>query len=97
MRNLTNTLLASALALGSAAVFAQGEPEKPIVDPTVSTEAKPSFEQLDTNRDGSIAKTEIPADHELSTLFASLDTDANAGLSRVEFDSYAADEEEEAE
>jgi hypothetical protein len=97
MRTLTHTLLASALVFGSASVFAQGEPANPVVDPGMTTEAKPSFDQLDTNRDGTIAKTEIPADHELNTLFASLDSDSSQSLSRIVFDDYANEAEEEAE
>jgi hypothetical protein len=58
---------------------------------------KPKFEELDVNRDGAIAKVEIPADHELATLFASFDYNRDERLSRTEFDAYAGEEEEDAE
>ena len=97
MRNITlNTLLAASLAFGSALAFAN-DPEPTPLDPTPVADAKPSFETLDTNKDGQVAKAEIPVDHELNTLFASFDADANQSLSRGEFDEYATEEEEEAE
>ncbi len=95
MRILTQALLASALAAGSALAFAN-EPVPPI-DPTPITQDVPTFEQLDADRDGMIAKAEVPADHELTTLFASFDNDGDENLSRTEFDEYATEDEEEAE
>jgi hypothetical protein len=96
MRQLTTPFLATALTFGvSMAAFAN-EPQPP-VDPTMTTEAQPTFEQLDSNRDGQVAKAEIPADHELTTLFASFDDDGDQMLSRTEFDEYATEDEEEAE
>jgi hypothetical protein len=95
MRNLiTVTLLASGLAFGAVAI---AEEPMPPIDPTVETEAKPSFESLDTDKDGQIAKSEIPVEHELNTLFASFDANADQYLSRIEFDDYAEEAEEEAE
>jgi Ca2+-binding EF-hand superfamily protein len=94
MRNIaTLTALAAAMAFGSAA-FAN-EPAPPI-DPTMQTEAKPTFDSLDTNKDGQVAKAEVPVEHELNTLFASFDSNADQQLSRTEFDAYI-EEEEEAE
>ena len=91
---------ATALFLGGAgAALAEGlagEPQPPI-DPTVILDSKPTFEQLDTDKDGMIAKTEVPIDHELNTLFANFDRDADQRLSRIEFDEYAEEDEEEAE
>lgn len=95
MRHLTQPFLATALTFGMSTAFAN-EPQRP-VDPTVGTRAVPTFEQLDSNRDGQIAKAEVPADHELTTLFASFDDDGDEVLSRTEFDEYASEDEEEAE
>jgi hypothetical protein len=95
MRHLASlTLLASALALGAPA-FAN-EPAPP-VDPVPQAETKPTFEELDTNRDGQIAKAEVPVEHELNTLFANFDRDTDMQLSRIEFDEYSEEDEEEAE
>lgn len=95
MRNATlKTLLASTLAFGATVAFAN-EPQP--LDPTLASDVKPTFEQLDVNKDGQVSKTEVPAEHELTTLFASFDADANDALSRVEFDEYATEDEEEAE
>lgn len=98
MRNIaTLTALAAALAFGSTA-FAN-EPTPPIDPsaPTTQSDVKPTFDELDTNKDGQVSKTEIPVEHELNTLFASFDRDTDQMLSRVEFDEYAAEDEEEAE
>ena len=95
MRNIASlTALAAALAFGSAAYA--NEPAPPI-DPMTQTEAKPTFDSLDTNKDGQVAKAEVPVEHELNTLFASFDRNADQQLSRIEFDEYAAEDEEEAE
>ena len=98
MRNIaTLTALAAALAFGSVAIA--NEPAPPIdpADPTAQTDVKPTFDSLDTNKDGQVAKTEVPVEHELNTLFASFDRNADQQLSRIEFDEYAAEDEEEAE
>lgn len=91
---LSVSLLASALAFGSSA-FAN-EPTPPI-DPTLQSDTKPTFEALDNNQDGQIAKSEVPVEHELNTLFANFDRNADQLLSRSEFDMYAEEDEEEAE
>jgi Ca2+-binding EF-hand superfamily protein len=91
---LSVSLLASTLAFGATA-FAN-EPTPPI-DPTLQSETKPTFETLDSNQDGQIAKSEVPVEHELNTLFANFDRNADQLLSRSEFDMYAEEEEEEAE
>ena len=98
MGNFTKAFLATTLALSSTLVFAEGEMKDQTIDPTVDSQITPTFENLDVNRDGAIAKSEVPADHELNTLFASLDTNSDQQLSRAEFSSYTSgDDEEEAE
>lgn len=105
MRHITlKTLPVLAFALSAGVAFAS-EPAPPI-DPTQeplptemspTDEAKPSFESLDTNRDGQIAKAEVPVENELTTLFAHFDHNKDMYLSRIEFDEYANEDEEEAE
>lgn len=94
MHTQNRLLLATALTFGASAGHAI-EPMPPVDPTTVADDLKPTFESLDTNRDGQVAKTEVPLEHELSTLFASYDEDADTYLSRVEFDEYA--EEDAAE
>jgi hypothetical protein len=96
MHPYNRLLLATAMTFGVSGAFAI-EPSPP-VDPTpLADDLKPTFESLDTNKDGQLAKAEVPVEHELATLFASFDDDADGFLSRPEFDDYAlggADEEE---
>ena len=91
--------LAAALALSlSGAAFAQAEPpvEDPLMDATPAAEV--TFEQLDKDSDGYVAKADVPAEHELSLQFATADTDRDSRLSRAEFESFENPvEEEEAE
>lgn len=47
-----------------------------------------TFESLDGNGDGFIARDEVPADHTLAAEFATHDTDGDGRLSMAEFDAY---------
>ena len=105
MRHLTvKTLPILPLALIAGLAFAS-EPTPPIdpqpqpteTEPVDASKAKPNFETLDSNRDGQIAKAEVPVENELTTLFANFDHNKDMYLSRTEFDEYAKEEEEEAE
>lgn len=89
--------LAAAFALAlSGAAFASDPPADPAAASLPPTEA--TFEQLDTDADGFVAKADIPAGNELSVQFAVADSDQDARLSRAEFDAYqTSPEEEEAE
>jgi hypothetical protein len=59
--------------------------------PAAATPPAPgSFEALDVNADGSLAKEEIPADHPLSKKFKKADADKSGGLSKEEFEAYNA-------
>lgn len=52
--------------------------------------AAPTFDALDTNRDGFIARTELPADHGLVAVWSQYDADNDARIARTDFDRYAA-------
>jgi Ca2+-binding EF-hand superfamily protein len=52
--------------------------------------AAPTFESLDTDRDGFLARTELPAGHDLAADWAVYDTDSDERLAREDFDRYAA-------
>ena len=52
--------------------------------------ATPTFESLDTDRDGFLARTELPAGHDLAADWAVYDTDSDERLAREDFDRYAA-------
>jgi hypothetical protein len=92
MQTHNRLLLATALTFGASAGYAI-EPMPPVDPAPVADDLKPTFESLDTNKDGQVAKTEVPVDHELNTLFASFDEDADTYLSRVEFDEYAEEDQ----
>ena len=98
-RNHRLTLLTAGLAFAlSGAASAQAEPptEDPMMGQTPAAET--SFEQLDKDSDGFVAKTDVPTGHELSQQFAQADLDGDARLSRAEFDAFSNPvEEEEAE
>lgn len=84
MTKLTSLAALAALGLSGAALAGDGE--------------KVTFETLDKNGDGFVERTDVPADHDLSTMFASYDLDQDNRLSATEFDSYSgASEVEEAE
>jgi hypothetical protein len=85
---------AFALALSGAAL-AQND-----FDPVMSEQDAPevTFEQLDTDGDGYVIKSDIPAEHELAVEFATADTNRDSRLDRAEFNAFIDQpEEEEAE
>lgn len=66
--------------------------------PSAGTREQAAFADLDTDADGFLSQTDLPAEHELSLQFAVADTDADTKLSQAEFDAYQSmPEEEEAE
>ena len=98
MNKFNSTVLASLTLALSGAAFATAMP--PAADPAITpaAPAEVSFEQLDTDADGYVSKTDIPVEHELSLQFAIADSNQDSRLSRDEFDAYQdAPEEEEAE
>ena len=98
--NLTpqSAVIAAGLALAlSGAAFAQSEP--PAQDPMSDAPpaAQVTFDQLDKDADGFVAKSDVPAGHPLALQFAQADTDQDARLSRSEFDAFGNPVEEEEE
>ena len=57
-------------------------------DTTVAVVPRPSFESLDLDRDGFIARTEVPAGHALLGSWAEYDADNDARIARSDFDRY---------
>ena len=86
MNKLTLTVASLIASIGLAgSAFAAGD-------------QKVTFEQLDTNADGFIDRSDVPTDHELARLFDSYDMDGDNRLSMVEFRNYTGESEtEEAE
>lgn len=60
-----------------------------------ASDQKVTFEQLDSNADGFVERSDIPADHELARLFNNYDMDGDDRLSMVEFRSYTGESETE--
>ncbi len=58
------------------------------METTAATTQRPTFESLDANRDGFVARTELPADHALGATWADYDADNDARLGRSDFDRY---------
>lgn len=83
MNKLTLTLASAIASIGLAgAAVAAGD-------------QKVTFEQLDTNSDGFIDRSDVPADHELARLFDNYDMDGDDRLSMVEFRGYTGESETE--
>ena len=99
MNKFNPTVLAASLTLLlSGAAFASTMPPPADPAPIPAAPAEVTFEQLDTDADGYISKTDIPVEHELSLQFAIADSNQDSRLSRDEFNAYENQpEEEEAE
>ncbi len=94
MGTFVKAILAASLVLSSTLALAQGPAKGEVLDPPVGHLELPTFEQLDANGDGQIAKAEVPTGHELNTLFSSLDSNSDGQLSRAEYAFYLDGEDE---
>jgi hypothetical protein len=55
-----------------------------------STEIRPAFDTLDTNRDSRLGREEVAASAALATDFARYDRDGDGTLTRAEYEDYVA-------
>jgi len=85
MGTVPSCLLAGLFA---AAPIVAGAAMPPYPPPVDAEDIGSSFEELDRNADGALEQDELPPNHELSASFAQHDADADARLSRSEFDAY---------
>ena len=85
MTTMPTWLLAGLFAVAPSVADAAMPPYPP---PMESDEIGSAFDALDRNADGALEQDELPANHELSASFAQHDADADARLSRSEYDAY---------
>jgi hypothetical protein len=78
MKKLIVSALALALATGSALAAESTKPHH-------TASSMPSFESLDTNKDGMISSAEAAGNATLKAKFATLDTDKDGKLSKSEY------------
>lgn len=96
MNKLTVSMIAATFALGVSANTMANDDWAQDADPAYHGEtdmgAEVTFEELDTTGDGYINQADVPADHELATLFAQYDVDGDGRLSREEFAAYSGEQ-----
>jgi hypothetical protein len=78
-------LIAGALAIAATTVAFANEPAT-----TTSADPKATFQSLDVDGNGRISAEEARAHAELSAAFSSTVTDSSQGMTRAEFDAWAA-------
>ncbi len=96
--SLTMTAAFIGMGLLATQAMAAQDAAPPVQEPVATAapmqEASPpapgSFEALDVNADGNLAKEEIPADHALAKGFKKADTDKNGALNKAEFEAHQA-------
>ena len=89
-----------ALVLVSGAVLAQNSTTtvKPVtgtttgIAPTPISPSLAKFDDLDRNRDGFVAKEEVPVTHDISRAWTILDENLDGRLAREEFVAYNPEE-----
>jgi len=76
----------------AGAVFAQAPAATatPPVDSHAAHAGKMDFTSLDQNKDGRVSKAEAQSHMELTSSFATLDTDSDSHLSQMEFGKWKA-------
>ncbi len=77
--------IAALSAAFAAAALAQAPAPNPVVNPDSSKASAPQFSSLDANRDGRVSRDEVKLHAELTSSFATLDTDRDTYLSESEF------------
>jgi Ca2+-binding EF-hand superfamily protein len=96
MNKLTTAMMTATFALGLSATALANDDwmQEPSYHGEQDVGAEVSFDELDVNGDGYVYQADVPAEHELATLFAQYDLDRDGRLSRAEFALYAGDDEE---
>lgn len=61
----------------------------PTTAPTGETPRKPTWDELDTDRDGLVSQSEAAGDAELARIFSQADADADGKLSKDEYRAFA--------
>ena len=98
---LRPTLTFLALALASGAVLAQTSSSTTTPAPTSQTGIAPAqitpappaeFDDLDRNRDGFVARDEVPVTHDIARAWTLLDRNLDNRLAREEFVAYNPEE-----
>lgn len=104
MNKLTLTALSTALAFAVSPVLANETEQQEVqvhtqtTETTVTSTRDLDFGTLDSDADGFVVQTEIPADAELAQVWVDYDADGDMKLSQGEFDAWVqVDSEEEAE
>lgn len=83
---LLTSLFATLLAAAPHALSGEHDHHAP-AKPTVTGKADdPAFTKLDTNKDGFISKSELPAKHPLLPHFGMVDKNKDGKLDRKEFE-----------
>jgi hypothetical protein len=83
MKTVSLAALTLSVAFAGAAL-AQNTPN-PAVNPGSTKVAPPEFKSLDTNKDGRVSRDEAKSQTDLTSTFATLDTDRDSYLSETEF------------
>jgi hypothetical protein len=76
------------LMFAALSVLADDAPQPKRVPVDVGPAALAGFGELDRDRDGHLAREEVPASLDLSRTYANYDLDGDGKLSRAEFDKY---------
>ena len=96
-----STLTFLTLALAASAALAQTSPTTSLPSPISATGITPQqmtpsplarFDDLDRNRDGFVARTEVPVTHDIARAWTILDENLDSRLSPEEFVAYNPEE-----
>jgi hypothetical protein len=81
----TVSLAAIGLSLAFAGAALAQNTQNPAVNPGSTKVAPPEFKSLDANKDGRVSRDEAKSQTDLTSTFATLDTDRDSYLSEAEF------------
>jgi hypothetical protein len=75
----------AALPFAFAAAAAAQNAQNPATNPGSTKTAPPQFRSLDTNKDGRVSKDEVKSHADITSSFATLDSDRDTYLSETEY------------